>query len=118
MKTNFKMIGTFFFVIGGIYLLILVLMFTFQDQLLFLPSSHIHQTPLSAGIAGEDVWFETEDGVSLHGWYLPNEESDVVILFSHGNAWNISMRLDLARTLIDSGASVFLYDYGGYGKSE
>ncbi|MEX0906493.1 MAG: alpha/beta hydrolase [Balneolaceae bacterium] len=102
----------------AIYILFVGLMVGFQKKLLFIPASGTYESPDSMGVSGEDVWMTTEDGVKLHGWYLPNIESEYVILFSHGNAGNISMRTELAGMLLESRASVFLYDYRGYGLSE
>lgn len=104
--------------IAGGYLIILILMYLFQSQLLFMPSSDFLQTPESAGLEAEDIWVEASDGVRLHAWYFPHDESDRVIVLSHGNAGNISYRIDIARTLLDAGAAVLMYDYRGYGKSE
>jgi uncharacterized protein len=104
--------------IAGGYLIILILMYTFQNSLLFMPASGFMQTPEGAGLEAEDVWVEAKDGVRLHAWYFPNDESDRVIVLSHGNAGNISYRIDIARTLLDAGAAVLMYDYRGYGKSE
>lgn len=97
---------------------LLFLTFLFQDQLLFHPSSQIVQTPQSMGIEAEDFWVETEDGVRIHGWYFSHENSDQVIVLSHGNAGNISNRISIAETLLETGAAVLMYDYRGYGKSE
>jgi fermentation-respiration switch protein FrsA (DUF1100 family) len=102
----------------GIYLLMLGLMYFFQDKLLFMPTSEMVQTPESAGLVAEDLWVNTDDGIRIHGWYFPNKQASNVIVLSHGNAGNISYRLDIAETLLQTGASVYMYDYRGFGKSE
>lgn len=104
--------------IAGIYLALMGLMYIFQDKLLFMPWSEIAHSPESAGMIAEDFWVKTNDGVRIHGWYFPNEGAEYVIVLSHGNAGNISYRLDIAQTLLRSGAAVLMYDYRGYGKSE
>jgi len=71
------------------------------------------------GLDYEDVYFETADGVRLHGWYCPVEEPRAVVLFAHGNAANITYRYpDLIRFTKDMHVSVFAFDYRGYGRSE
>ncbi|HEY9713513.1 MAG TPA: alpha/beta hydrolase, partial [Chroococcales cyanobacterium] len=40
------------------------------------------------------------------------------ILFSHGNAGNLSFRIALIELMVKAGASVFVYDYSGFGRSE
>lgn len=67
----------------------------------------------------EEVFFPNDQGNKLHSWFFQSPDKDApVILFSHGNAGNIGHRLMLAKWLMDAGASVFLFDYREYGKSE
>jgi uncharacterized protein len=113
-----KSMGSILLALAGGYLIILGLMYLFQNQLLFMPSSGMMQTPQSVGLTAEDVWIETEDGVTIHGWYFPHDESEFVVVLSHGNAGNISGRIAIAETLLNCGASVLMYDYRGYGQSE
>ena len=104
--------------VAGGYILLLGLMFLFQNKLLFMPSSAMFQTPQNAGLPAEDLWITTEDGIRIHGWYFPNESAELVVILSHGNAGNISGRIGIAETLLNSGAAVVMYDYRGYGQSE
>ncbi|MBC8873758.1 MAG: alpha/beta hydrolase [Planctomycetes bacterium] len=67
----------------------------------------------------EDCWFQTIDGLRLHGWYLGHEDPRAVVLFAHGNAGNLSHRAAHVRFLRDRfRVSVFVFDYRGYGRSE
>lgn len=76
----------------------------------------------------EDCFFETSDGVRLHGWYCtphPNAagslvpvESKMVLLWFHGNAGNLSYRYEMIRAMMELPVQVFIIDYRGYGKSE
>jgi fermentation-respiration switch protein FrsA (DUF1100 family) len=74
--------------------------------------------PQSRGIAAEDVWFETEDGVRLHGWWIPNPEAKVTIVYCHGNFGSIAERVDILGEMRAFGANLFVFDYRGYGRSE
>jgi len=65
----------------------------------------------------QEAFFNTEDGKRLHGWFFPGEKENPVILHFHGNAGNISHRLDLVQPFLHRGFSVFLFDYRGFGKS-
>jgi uncharacterized protein len=65
----------------------------------------------------EDHFFPNKNGDKLHGWFFKNPDSNKVVLIHHGNAGNISTRWQLPELIRDCGASVFLYDYRGYGKS-
>lgn len=99
------------------YALLLGVMYVFQNKLIFLPSSKLIVTPGQAGLRAEDVWIKTTDGEQLHGWFFPNEEAEYVVVMSHGNAGNISGRIDIAKLLNGVGVSILLYDYRGYGQS-
>ena len=91
----------------------------FETRFIYFPSRAHEATPAGLGLPSEEVRLTAEDGVRLHGWFLPVRGARWTVLLSHGNAGNISHRLD--RTLFLQtrlGASVLLYDYRGYGKSE
>lgn len=85
----------------------------------FFPDPYMIGTPADFGLAYEEVFFPTEDGLRLHGWYVPDHKSPVTLLWFHGNAGNISHRLDnlvlLHRRL---GVNIFIFDYREYGRSE
>lgn len=89
-----------------------------ESNFIFFPEKAMTATPGSLGLDFEDVYFTTIDGVKLHGWFVPGE-SEVTWLWFHGNAGNISHRLDNLNILRDQlGVSVFIFDYRGYGLSE
>lgn len=66
----------------------------------------------------QDVWFKAEDGVKLHGWYVPSDEAVATLLFFHGNAGNITHRLENVFFLHHLKLNVFIFDYRGFGRSE
>ncbi|MFQ5449361.1 MAG: alpha/beta hydrolase [Nitrospinaceae bacterium] len=74
--------------------------------------------PGSFGIQVEDVFFQAEDGVRLHGWWVPSPGARAVLLWFHGNAGNLTHRLDNIHRLMPLKLNVFIFDYRGYGKSE
>ena len=84
----------------------------------FFPERELVRTPGDAGVEYEDAFFTTSDGVRLHGWFVPSQ-GDTTLVWFHGNAGNISHRLEnlliLRRSL---GLDIFIFDYRGYGMSE
>lgn len=86
-------------------------------SLLFFPDKKYTEQPQDYGLTPEEVSIPTPDGQTLTGWFLPAHESKGTILFSHGNAGNISGRLFKAAGWVTRGYSVLLWDYRGYGKS-
>ncbi len=103
------------------------LAFAFQDQLLFQPSSRLIATPEDVGLDFEPVHLETEDGETLHGWWVPaadvsretspDEFAKQTLLFFHGNAGNISGRVESVQQFHELGLNVLIVDYRGYGQS-
>ena len=83
---------------------------------MFIPIREVTSTPADRGLTYEDVRFAAADGTPLHGWFLPGSGRGTV-LFCHGNAGNISHRLDSLEIFHRLGLSVFLFDYRGYGES-
>ena len=88
------------------------------DRIVFQPTPGEDLTPAGLGIAAEDVFLETEDGVRVHAYWLPAPGATRALLFLHGNAGNASHRLPNADALRRLGTHVLLADYRGYGKSE
>lgn len=90
-----------------------------EKQFIFFPASHLIATPEAVGLAYEDVFFSTEDGVRLHGWFVPAAGARWTILWFHGNAGNISHRLDnLLQMHRRLQVNVLLFDYREYGRSQ
>lgn len=88
------------------------------DRLVFFPSRELDGgTPAVYGLAYEDVALTAADGVALHAWWVPAQTPRRGVLFLHGNAGNISHRLDKLAVLNGLDASVLLLDYRGYGRS-
>ncbi|MDQ3973653.1 MAG: alpha/beta hydrolase, partial [Actinomycetota bacterium] len=89
----------------------------FQRQLVYLP--HRGPVPPAATVlpGGEDVTFTTDDGLLLHGWFVPAENGEALatVLVCNGNAGDRSLRAPLAAGLTRAGMSVLLFDYRGYG---
>ncbi|MDT8421772.1 MAG: alpha/beta hydrolase [Desulfuromonadales bacterium] len=88
-----------------------------EETFLYFPEKHLYATPAALGLAYREVHFPADDGTSLHGWYLPGEPDRPLLLFFHGNAGNISHRLDNLKHLRELGLSTFIFDYRGYGNS-
>lgn len=102
------------------YALLVAMLWMRQGSMLFLPSlpsRALTATPAAVGLDYEPVDIRTDDGESLHGWFVPAQEARAVVLFFHGNAGNISHRLDSLRIFNSLGLSVLIFDYRGYGLS-
>jgi len=109
---------TLLLVLAGLYATLVAAVYLGQSSLLYLPSRTLAANPAQIGLEYEELHITTGDGVQLHGWYLPAARARGTLLFFHGNAGNISHRLDSLRIFHDLGLNVLLFDYRGYGESE
>lgn len=106
-------------VVRLLFLLFMVnlLMFFQQPAMVFYPYKALAATPADWQLDYDQVRLMTEDGISLHGWYLPQPGSQRALLFLHGNGGNISHRGDSLKIFHRLGFNVFIFDYRGYGQS-
>ena len=103
------------------YGFLLVFLYFYQGRMLFLPnlpSRSVERSPSAVGLAYEPVDLLTSDNIHLDGWFIPAPENRGVILFCHGNAGNISHRLDSLLLFHRMGFSTLIFDYRGYGRSQ
>ena len=97
------------------------LIYFFQSSLIYYPNlagRNLSATPQQLGLAFEDVELVTRDKVRLHGWFIPSDNPRGTVLFFHGNAGNISHRLDSIAIFNRMSLNVFIFDYRGYGQSQ
>lgn len=92
----------------------------FERANLYFPTRPIEATPREIGLAYEEVRLTTADGVRISGWYIPAAPPAPrrrAVLFFHGNAGNISHRLQTIAVFHDLGLDTLIIDYRGYGRS-
>jgi len=106
------------FAIG--YAVLAVVLFFYQPNLLYfpdMPTREVQATPRDVDLDYAPVTLTTRDDEQLEAWFIPAERARGVVLFCHGNAGNISHRLDSIRNFHGLGLSVLIFDYRGYGRS-
>src|SRR5215468_6570765 len=105
----------------AICLLVFIMIRWFEHSQVYHPDRILTATGAELGRPFEDVWFKAKDGVQLNGWLFPGDtnssRASLAVLLCHGNAGNIGHRLDMCKALLESGVSVFVFDYRGYGRS-
>jgi len=114
-----RMLGELLIPLGIAYGVVLVLVFVFQSHLVFFPGTGREAVvnPQSYGMRFESVEIRTADGETLAAWWVPAEGAGGTVLFFHGNAGNISHRLDFLQMFHRLRYSTLIVDYRGYGKS-
>ncbi len=114
-----------------------------QSHFIYSPHLGLEVKSKNKTIEHEEIIYQTTDGISISAWYVPfiakthpaadnaNTADELqepvppvpgsskgVILFCHGNAGNISQRIDSFEIFRELGFSTFIFDYRGYGESE
>jgi hypothetical protein len=117
IKTR-RMIYTIFIGLALGYLFLVSFVYLRQGSMVYYPTKDIEGTPADIGLKYEEITLTTKDSVNLSAWYVPAKNERGVLLFCHGNAGNISHRLDSIRIFHDLGLGVLIFDYRGYGRSE
>jgi hypothetical protein len=88
-----------------------------QRGLIYFPRGDV-PLPAAAGLPrAEGVTFETQDGLTLGGWFVPAgaPATGYTVLVFNGNGGHRGYRADLAAQLSARGLAVLLFDYRGYG---
>ena len=105
--------------VGGVLLAALgaLVLASLENRFIFFPMRELEADPSVARLPFETVHVSTADGLTLHGWFLPAPGTPT-ILYLHGNAGNVSHRLEMVKCLVEQGYPVLIMDYRGYGLSE
>lgn len=115
MRMMWQLLG----VAAAAYGALALMLFVTQASLVFYPETgrELIATPARLDLPYEDLRLDTADGVSLHAWFVPAAQARGTVLFLHGNAGNISHRLDSIQMFHALGYSTLIFDYRGYGNS-
>ena len=100
------------------YFVLAVVLYFLQPRFLYSPEREVSSTPTELGLEFEDVVLKSADGLNLSGWYIPVDNAKLTLLFCHGNAGNISHRMDSINIFHSLGLNCFIFDYRGYGDSQ
>lgn len=91
------------------------------NRLFYFPTENSPRDPSDFGLKFEDVFFDSEDGIKLHGWFLKpaaGMKTKGTVVYSHGNAGAAGYHVGFVTWFVRAGYQVLLYDYRGYGKSK
>ncbi len=93
-----------------------------EPHLTFMPVSTLPVDPGRFGLAFEAVAIPTEDGETLHAWFIParpgaRRDLQITLAHFHGNAENIASYAAIGELTERAGYNLLLVDYRGYGRS-
>ena len=112
-------------------LLSILLIRMFEERFIFFPDiAGGGVQPEDFGVRVEDVWLTASDGARLHAWWAPayatqagsggqaSEGAAFTVLLLHGNAGNLTHRVENIGFLQQLPANVLALDYRGFGRSQ
>lgn len=121
-------------IVVGLASVVAGLLYVKQDNLLYFPAianiprrpsqnPRRYRSPAEHGIPFESHKIPCQDGVNIHSWLLlhPDSQRDrnPTLVFFHGNAGNIGLRLPNAIQMYrDLNCNVLMVEYRGYGDSD
>lgn len=70
---------------------------------------------LAGGFPAREVNYQSADGTKLYGWYVPPSSKNKVVVFFHGNAYNIEAFYHKLVPFVQKGYGVFVGEYRGFG---
>lgn len=100
------------------YMLICILMFFFQEKLIFFPDKLDKNFRFTFNQKFQEVNIQTKDNKLLNGILFISDSSKGLIFYLHGNAGSLLSWGETAKRYTDLNYDVFILDYRGYGKSE
>lgn len=112
-----RMLHSLIFILIASWVLLSIFIYFYQPNLIYFPHKEIEVTPELISLDYEEVTLTTSDGIELNAWWIENPDARATLLFLHGNAGNISHRLNSLEIFYKLGLSVLIIDYRGYGKS-
>lgn len=90
-----------------------------RDTLYFAPSKDIFSTPNDASIPFKEIFLRGPH-YTVNVWFVIRQNAKRTLIFSHGNAGNLSHRVPVLQFLYNhlSDYNLVFYDYPGFGKSQ
>lgn len=70
---------------------------------------------VTEGFKAEEFTYQAADGTELYGWAVKPRKGKKVIVFYHGNSYNIAKFIYKLKPLTDQGYGVFIGEYRGFG---
>ena len=100
----------------ALYAAVIIGLFVGQRKILFRCDA-AEVDPATLGLEAEVVRLKTEDGESLLAWKIPPAPGRPLILYFHGNAGGIDLRVDRFHAIAKAGMGLIAIEYRGYASS-
>ena len=111
------MVKRIILLVFGLYLLLLVGFYLFQEKVIFRPKKLAKDYIFSFDKEFEEVNLTTDDTSIINALHFKVKNPKGIILYYHGNKGNLQRWGPMISPFTDYGYDVFIMDYRGYGKS-
>lgn len=101
----------------GVYLITGVLLFAFQEHMVFLPTKLPQDYEYDFSLPFKELFLNT-DGGTINALHFKVNEPKGVIIYFHGNSGDLSRWGNVAKTFIPFNYDVLVVDYRTFGKSK
>ena len=111
------------FLLIGVLAVVALLSYIYfnQHNMVFYPVKELVMTPEELNLSYEDIYIEVKNNEKIHSWFFPVDSGALnckTVLFCHGNGGNISHRFETIDFISNIPASLLIFDYRGYGRSD
>ena len=101
-----------------LYFFSAILLFLLQRRILFNKSGHPGHPKDYKLHNIEEIYIPTEDNLKLLSWYYKGDPNLPLILYFHGNSFNIGDRANRAEKYINKNWSIILLSWRGFGGNQ
>lgn len=116
--TRKKIFNVMVTIVVGLYLSASVGLYLYQDNLLYNPDNFEPEitVAINDGLSNlKKVEYKSSDGVELYAWMQAPKKGKKMILFLHGNSYNLAKFHDRLVPLGKSGYGIFMAEFRGFG---
>lgn len=117
MNLFLAIVKYFCIVIICIYLIVCVLLYMYQEKIIFPATKLSSDYHFQIDQSFEEINITATDGVKLHGLHFKVDQPKGLIYYLHGNGGCLDTWFQVANTYTSLGYDLFMLDYRSYGKS-
>ena len=100
----------------ALYAAVVIGLFVGQRKILFRCDA-AEVDPATLGLKAETLRLRTEDGENLLAWRIPPAPGRPLVLYFHGNAGGLDLRVERFRAIAEAGIGLLAIEYRGYASS-
>ena len=100
----------------ALYAAVVIGLFVGQRKILFRCDA-AEVDPATLGLKAETLRLKTEDGENLLAWRIPPAPGRPLVLYFHGNAGGLDLRVERFRAIAEAGMGLLAIEYRGYASS-